>query len=74
MRSFPSKGKTPISVVSKGADGLSWRSSSAVAARVRSKARRRTPWFGAPLAGSASGDMSSRRKRVGRVSSEVIEA
>ena len=63
-----------MSVVSNGAEGASWRSSSAVAARVRSKTSRRTPSFGAPRSGSASGDMSSSRNRVGRVSSEVSEA
>jgi hypothetical protein len=74
MRSFPSNGETPMSEVSKGAEGASWRISSAVAARVRSKSSRSTPSFGAPRSGSASGGVSSRRNRVGRVSSAVSEA
>ena len=44
------------------------------AARLRSKRRRSTPWLGAPARGERSAGVSSRRNRVGRASSEVIEA
>jgi hypothetical protein len=74
IRSLAASVEAPIRAVSKGTDGLSRRSSSAVRGRLWSNRRRSTPSLGTPVVGRCDAGVSSRRNRVGRPSSEVSEA